>query len=78
MIKSQSAQAVLIFRTNIDHPEKVEYVRRALKTNVGIEKISVDIEDIDHVLRIQGSGIAVEEVNELLHRAGFLCEELPD
>ena len=79
IMKTKSIETnVLVFRTNIRHQKdlfKVAFVLNPLKQ---IHRWNVDRKDIDNVLRIESTELAVDEVNELVRKAGFSCEELED
>jgi hypothetical protein len=43
-----------------------------------ISRWNIDLEDIDKVLRIESNDIELTEIVQLIHNAGFQCEELAD
>ncbi len=70
---------VLIFRTNIKTKKKVKAIKPLFNNHSSIGNWSIDIEDIDNVLRIE----AAENLNEsdvisLTNTQGFHCEALMD
>lgn len=70
---------LLIFRTDIKTKKKVKVTKPIFNNLSTIIKWSIDIEDIDNVLRIE----AAENLNEsdvihLLNIYGFHCEALTD
>ncbi len=69
------AVQILVFKTDICDPLRAKAV---LDAEPAIHRWTVDTEDIDRVLRIEGTGVASERVIELLSTAGFFCDELPD
>ena len=70
---------LLILRTNIKTKKKVKVVKPIFNSHPTIMNWSVDIEDIDNVLRIEAN----EKLNEkeiifMIKAAGFYGEALPD
>ena len=70
---------ILIFRTDIKTKKKFKAVKPLFNTHPSISNWSIDIEDIDNVLRIE----ATENLNEndvihLTKTEGFYCEEMKD
>ena len=70
---------LLIYSTNINTPEKVQVVNELFNLDNNIIDLSVDIEDIDNVLRIETTDKIdeVEVVSRVL-KQGFNCVELVD
>ena len=70
---------LLIYSTNINTPEKVQVVNEIFHMDNNIIDLSVDIEDIDNVLRIETTDKIdeVEVVSRVL-KQGFNCVELVD
>lgn len=66
---------VQVFKTSITHPRQVERVSPGL-TAVG--RWNFDLDDCDHVLRVEACACAIPRVVALLAGHGFRCEELPD
>lgn len=70
---------LVILKTDIKTKKKVKKIKPFLKDNPIISKWSVDIEDIDNVLRIEAQNDANEnEIITMIHNQGFYCESLPD
>lgn len=70
---------LVILRTDIKTKKKVKKIKPLLKNNPIISNWSVDIEDIDNVLRIETQNDANEnEIITMIHNQGFYCESLPD
>jgi len=69
---------ILVFKTNIDTNKKFNYVGQILNNIPQIRQWSVDLEDIDKVLRIEAEGVELTELDviELLNREYIVCEEL--
>lgn len=70
---------LIILRTNIKNKKKVKRIKPILNKHPHIISWSVDIEDIDNVLRIESTNQLFEnEVIELIENNGFQCEDLPE
>ena len=68
---------LLILRTNIKTKKKVKEVKSLLNNHPLILNWSVDLEDIDNVLRIEAiSSLNEREVKSIIQRKGFYCEDL--
>lgn len=68
---------LLIYKTNINTPQKVASIQELFEETKGIFKFTVDLEDVDNVLRIEASDLIKEE--ELLNQVtkkGFMCSDL--
>ena len=70
---------LLIFKTDIKTKKEVKFVRPLFNDHPIITNWSIDIADIDNVLRIE----AQDDLNEndiihLIKTSGFYCEVLPD
>ena len=70
---------ILIFQTNIETSKKVKQLTPLFDKHSEILKWSVDLEDIDHVLRIEASSSLLEkDVIELVQLQGIEIEVLDD
>ncbi|WP_299161447.1 hypothetical protein [uncultured Tenacibaculum sp.] len=70
---------LLIFRTNIESEKKVKSLELIFNNHQSIINWSIDIEDIDNVLRIEASGNLLEkDIIYLVRTKGFYIEVLPD
>lgn len=70
---------LLILKTDINSNKKVKQLLPIFNSHPVIKRWSVDMEDIDNVLRIE---VAEErndhEIIEIVKDQGFYCESLPD
>lgn len=66
---------ILVFKTDIQDPASA---RPVLDAEPAIRRWTIDTEDADCILRIEGTGLAPETVITRLSEAGFRCAELPD
>jgi hypothetical protein len=69
---------ILIFKTNIRYQKDLKAVEPLLSTNDSILRWNVDRSDVDRVLRVVASVDISCELKQLIQRAGYACEELPD
>jgi hypothetical protein len=69
---------LLIFKTNIVDRTGVERLKSLFSGMPGIKNWNVDVQDIDHVLRIEARDIGPDEIIQVLRNAGYHCEELSD
>lgn len=70
---------LLIFRTDIKSKKKVKSVRTVFNNHSDIIKWSIDLEDIDNVLRIEATkNLSEEEVIDLVKINGFYIQALLD
>lgn len=69
---------ILVFKTGLRYKKDIALLRPLLDADHRIYEWNVDMEDVDRVLRIASNDIEADEVIELVSRAGFACEELPD
>jgi hypothetical protein len=73
-----SNEHVLVFKTSISNRKAVVSLSSVLDGCSQILKWSVDISDIDNVLRVETTHPDCRHVIELVTRAGYACEELTD
>jgi hypothetical protein len=69
---------ILIFKTNIGSDSDFSSVKDSLISSYKLNDCTIDLEDIDKVLRVIGNGINTEDVINKVGTLGFLCEELSD
>lgn len=76
---SETVSDILVFKTNLDNTECVTRVGELLGAHDAVLAWNVDVQDIDHVLRVEcGESMTAHTIINLLRDAGFECEELPD
>lgn len=69
----------LLFKTNVTTPWQKERVWLVLQAHTDIEAWTVDLEDMDHVLRIEPTNrFQEDQVMTLMRRHGFEIEPLLD
>ena len=69
---------ILIFKTDIANRWHSAALHPILNQVPGIIKYSVDVEDIDHVLRIETQNVKAPQIKNMLTQAGYYCEEMED
>lgn len=68
---------ILIFRTNIKSKKRVKVIKSVLNDHADIHKWTIDLDDIDNVLRIEAKADLTEEkVMGLVKPKGFYIEPL--
>lgn len=67
---------ILIFATSVGSKEEVSRVQPLLSSVEGIRKWTFDLEDCDKILRVVSKNIPARFIEELLQKAGFVCDEL--
>lgn len=69
---------VLVFKTDLHTHERVSDVSPILTHLKDINRWNVDVQDCDHVLRIESETLSAHRIEQLLSSAGYFCEELTD
>lgn len=68
---------LFIFKTDINTIQEVRTVNYLFNNHTTINKWSLDIEDIDNVLRIEArENLLEQDVISLINACGFKCEIL--
>lgn len=66
-----------VFKTNIETEEDVNHIKKSLDSNHKISQWSVDLEDIDRVLRIEASkNLSENDIIDMIKSKGFYCRDL--
>jgi hypothetical protein len=68
----------LIFKTNIGSIEEFDEVKNALSNRNKIEECTIDLDDIDKVLRILSDSLSVPEIEKEVMSMGYYCKELEE
>ena len=70
---------LFIFKTDINTKQKVESMNDVLGRDNEIIDVSIDLEDIDNVLRVETTDFIEEsDIVNRVHSKGFYCTELAD
>lgn len=67
---------VEIFKTNITDGAQAGLVLRLLEEQWPHYMANFDLEDCDHILRIENDSVENEKILSLMHLQGYLCEVL--
>lgn len=65
-----------VFKTNVKEKASAEMILSALVHSFPTIKPNFDLEDCDHVLRVEGSEFTTTEIVNLLQSKGHYCEML--
>lgn len=72
-----SSEEVLVFKTSVRNNDQVDALRPLLElTLAGRGEWNFDLEDRDHILRVEAEGLVRERITVLLTGLGYACEEL--
>jgi len=69
---------VYVFKTDIKSALLIELVKPLLNSYKDILDWSIDIEDIDNVLRVVSVELMENDIVQIIKNQGFICETLPD
>jgi hypothetical protein len=69
---------MLILKTDIKTGYEFKKVKNKLKDNYRIYECTIDLDDIDKVVRVIGENIETNDLVCKISSYGHLCEELPD
>lgn len=69
---------ILIFKTNLSHRVHINKVQPHIQQIQGIKRWNVDVQDCDHVLRIEAQEVSPRSIEQVLQSAGYYCEEMLD
>ena len=76
MTATENSTHILIFRTNINTNTDKLRVKAAIGALPHIKDWSVDMDDIDRVLRVVSHTPQPEQIILLINQAGYQCHEL--
>ena len=65
-------------KTDISKREDFRKLRNRLLRIYSIRECTIDLEDVDKVVRVVGDEIETNTVVDKIKSYGYLCEELPD
>lgn len=72
---TQNFDNILLFKTNINCQDDTSFLRVVLDNNPQIDEWSVDLEDVDKVLRIISYTLTHQQIIMLLNEQGYSCLE---
>lgn len=69
---------MLILKTDIITETDFKTIKAKLKEYYNINELTIDLEDIDKVVRVIGDNFEKNDLLKKIHSLGYYCEELPD
>ena len=69
---------ILVFKTDIHNNTEVEAISPILETLPMVSRWNVDLHDVDKILRIESAEACARNIEAVLQKAGFYCQELED
>ncbi len=69
---------IAIMKTDISTRRDFRTVRNRLKRVYKIKECTIDLDDIDKVVRVIGDKFKIGTIVNKIRSYGFLCEELPE
>lgn len=69
-------ESIFVFKTNIDTPAHWESIKNAIESTFEIESCSIDLEDVDKVMRVIATDIDPIHIISLVEKQGKTCYEL--
>lgn len=67
---------IKVFKTNIDEKKNADWIVGKLMDKYLGFRITVDTDDCDNVLRVEGSRFNTKDIIIFVRNLGFHCEEL--
>lgn len=67
---------ILVFKTNLSDSQRIGDVGPYLDIHPDIHTWNVDLNDCDKILRVVTKEIKPAEVESIVFKAGYFCEEL--
>lgn len=67
---------IMVFKTNLNTPSDLLQIKALFSQMPGVDDWSVDLEDVDRVLRVVSHKLDHQRVIECLVKLGFHCCEL--
>lgn len=78
VITTLNTSQVLVFKSDIETRMEAMALCTALRSVPGIQRCSIDLEDCDHVLRVQGNCLDCPSLVRIVRDWGVRIEELAD
>lgn len=69
--------SVEVFKTNVEDVAAARLMVQHLQERLPGSCVNFDLEDCDHILRVEGSAMCSKTVIALLNEQGYFCEVLP-
>ncbi|QHL88296.1 hypothetical protein GU926_12980 [Nibribacter ruber] len=72
-------RTVLVFKTSVRTSHGVQQVAPLLNQLLdATERWNFDLQDCDHILRVEAKAVTPSVIIDKMQQAGFLCAELED
>ncbi|MDB5255956.1 MAG: hypothetical protein JWM14_651 [Chitinophagaceae bacterium] len=65
-----------VFKTNVEKEQEAEELRFMLSQKFPWFDVHFDLEDCDHILRVEGYAVLNEQIISLLSKQGYQCTAL--
>ncbi len=70
---------IFVFKTDVQSRTQLEFIQKHLAPFTGVLSWSIDLEDIDNVLRVVTNGkVNTLDIIKTIKKQGVNCNELPD
>jgi hypothetical protein len=69
---------ILVFKTDIHNHTEIEAIASIIGILPTVSRWNVDLQDVDKILRVESREACARNIEEVLQKAGFYCEELAD
>lgn len=69
---------ILVFGTNIRTEKDKQIITEVLNANKEIQHWSIDLEDIDSVLRVETETLNAQQIIKIISEQDFKCAELSE
>lgn len=67
---------VYVFKTDVPTPTIGEQLITEILKLLPVRKVTIDLEDIDKVLRLEGQVASMDNVTDIAQKMGVECQEL--
>jgi tRNA G26 N,N-dimethylase Trm1 len=67
---------VEVFKTNVEREQDANQLLSMLSQNFPWFDVHFDLEDCDHILRVEGHAVSNEQIISLLSKYGYQCTAL--
>jgi hypothetical protein len=67
---------IRVYKTDVQCPQTAADIMNELLKQSPDFRVNFDLQDCDHVLRIEGTTFETEQVRNVVGKFGFACEEL--
>ena len=72
----QTILSIEVFRTNVCQEYQARIILACLSQLYPSSRINFDLDDCDHILRIEGGTFCTDMIRAFLHERGFACDVL--